>query len=103
VRLVPRAVPDLAEHQVIAAQLATNGIEGAPIYASEHVGRIVAVRRGPTVIAGPLKSVTDSLTEPLLILEIGEFKTAVLPDHPVTVAPAGHRLTIVARPADAQS
>lgn len=90
-RLAPklRPLPDLGTHQVAASQLATNGMDDSPIYRSDHIGRIVSVRRGETIIAGPLRGVLDSQTEPLLILEIGNFRTAVHPTHPVTVAPPG--------------
>lgn len=98
VRAVPRlrSVPDLGEHQITAAQLATNGMDGNPIYKSDHIGRIVAVRRRDSIVAGKLLSVTDSSTEPLLILQIGEFTTAVHPTQPVTVAPAGSGLSVTA-------
>ncbi|MBM4517484.1 hypothetical protein GS432_19445 [Rhodococcus hoagii] len=95
-----RPLPDLGKHQITASQLATNGMDGNPIYQSDHIGRIVAVRRRETYIVGPLRSVMDSMTPPLLILEIGEFKTAVHPAHPVTVAPDGYRLTVVASQID---
>ncbi|NKS10090.1 hypothetical protein GS580_16585 [Rhodococcus hoagii] len=91
-----QSLPDLGTHQVTASQLATNGMDGNPIYKSDHIGRVVAVRRGTTTIAGPLRGVVDSIQAPLLILEIGEFKTAVHPTHPVTVAPEGCRLKVVA-------
>ncbi|NKR90573.1 hypothetical protein GS483_00325 [Rhodococcus hoagii] len=90
-----RPLPELGEHQITASQLATNGMEGNPIYKSDHIGRIVALRKGDTIIAGPLRSVLDSIQAPGIILEIGEFRTSVHPSHPVTVAPEGHRLTVV--------
>ncbi|ASN72014.1 hypothetical protein 7S2_21 [uncultured Caudovirales phage] len=97
-KLAPRIrpLPELGERQVTASQLATNGMDGNPIYQSDHIGRIVAVRKGDTVIAGPLRSVLDSIQAPGIILEIGEFRTSVHPSHPVTVAPDGCRLTVVA-------
>lgn len=93
-RLQP--LPDLGTHEITAAQLATNGMDGSPIYQSDHIGRIVAVRKGDVIVAGKLRSVTDSLTFPLLVLKIGEFDTAVHPTHPVTVAPEGYRLSVTA-------
>ncbi|MBM4587601.1 hypothetical protein GS507_05260 [Rhodococcus hoagii] len=91
-----KPVPELGAHQITASQLATNGMDGNPTYKSNHIGRIVAVRRVDTIIVGPLRGVVDSLQSPLLILEIGDTKTAVHPTHPVTVAPDGCRLTVVA-------
>jgi hypothetical protein len=44
----------------------------------------------------------DSLTSPLIILEIGYFKAAVHPTHPVTVAPEGYRLTVTAKPSEGE-
>lgn len=96
-----RSLPDLKEHEVTAAQLATNGIEAAGVpslYQSDHLGRVIAVRQGEAFLAGPLRGVTDSVESPLLILRIGQFTTAVHPSHPVTVAPDGYRLTITAQP-----
>lgn len=93
-----KPVPQLGTHQITAAQLATNGMDGNPIYKSDHIGRIVAIRKRDTYIVGPLRGVVDSVQAPLLILEIGDFKTAVHPTHPVTVAPEGCRLTVVATP-----
>ena len=65
-RLAPklRQLPDLGTHQVAASQLATNVMDGSPIYRSDHIGRIVSVRQGETIIAGPLRGVLDSQTEP---------------------------------------
>lgn len=91
-----QAVPDLDAHEITAAQLATNGMDGNPIYKSDHIGRIVAVKQRGAMIAGRLESVTDAGVEPFLVLQIGDFRTAVHPAHPVTVAPAGCRLTITA-------
>lgn len=91
-----QSLPDLGTHQVAASQLATNGMDGNCIYQSNHIGRIVAVRRRETYIVGPLRSVMDSMTPPLLVLGIGDFTTAVHPTHPVTVAPEGCRLKVVA-------
>lgn len=97
-----RALPDLGTHEITASQLATNGMDGNPIYQSDHIGRIIAVRQGDSIVAGRLRSVTDSSTEPLLVLRIGDFTTAVHPTHPVTVAPDGYRLSVTARPTDSE-
>jgi predicted DNA-binding protein len=101
VKLAPRlrSVRDIGTHEVTASQLATNGMEGRATYLSDHIGRTVAVRLRDTIIAGPLEAVTDSLISPLLVLRIGQFEVAVHPAHPLTVAPDGHRLTVVSGPA----
>lgn len=92
-----RPLPDLGEHQVAASQLATNGMDG-PIYQSDHIGRTIAVRAHGTLLVGKLTSVTDSATEPLIVLRIGSHQiVAVHPAHPITVAPVGYRLAVVFR------
>ncbi|MGB7237801.1 MAG: hypothetical protein WBD41_17725 [Rhodococcus sp. (in: high G+C Gram-positive bacteria)] len=97
--LVPARVPDLGAHQIIASQLATGGMDGNPIYRSAHLGRIIAVRRGGAIIAGPLRSVTDSVVLGRLVLGIGDTETvAVGYTHPISVAPARSRLSIIVTP-----
>jgi len=93
-----RPLPELGMHQITASQLATNGMDGNPIYKSDHIGRAIAVRANGALLAGKLCAVTDSATSPLLVLEIGYHKVAVHPTHPVTVAPEGYQLNVVARP-----
>lgn len=98
-----REVPDLGAHQVTASQLATNGMEGNPIYQSNHLGRTIAVRRYGAMLTGPLRSVTDSRTESLLILGIGDYLTVAVPyTWPVTVAPDGYRMSVTVRPPKAE-
>ena len=106
-KLAPKlqALPDLGTHEITASQLATNGMGkggGPDLYRSDHIGRTIAVHLPDAVIAGKLRTVSDSLTYPLLVLEIGYIKAAVHPTHPVTVAPEGYRLTVVAQPKEEQ-
>jgi hypothetical protein len=103
-KLAPKlqALPDLGTHEITASQLATNGMDGNPIYQSDHIGRTIAVRYHGAFVAGELRTVMDSLTSPLIILEIGYFKAAVHPTHPVTVAPEGYRLTVTAKPSEGE-
>ncbi|MDG3012162.1 hypothetical protein G4X40_18630 [Rhodococcus sp. D2-41] len=92
-----RALPNPGAGEVAAVELATNGMDGQPTYRSDHIGRTVALRYHGTLIAGPLESVTDSLDETSIILRIGDFITvAVHPTHPVTVAPEGYTLSVIA-------
>lgn len=94
-----REVPDLGAHQVTASQLATNGMDDTPIYMSNHLGRTVAVRRYGALLTGPLESVTDSRTDRLLILGIGDYLTVAVPyTWPVTVAPDGYRMSVTVHP-----
>lgn len=97
--LVLAQVPDLGAHQILASQLATGGMDDGPIYQSAHLGRTIAVRRGGAIIAGPLRSVTDSAVLGRLVLGIGETETvAVGYTHPISVAPARSRLSITVTP-----
>lgn len=101
VKLTPvlKPVPDLGEHQVTASQLASNGMDGNPLYESDYLGRTVAVRHGGALIAGPLRSVIDSVDPRYLILGIGDFITVpVTYTQRVTVAPDGGRLSITITP-----
>lgn len=103
-KLAPKLqpLPELGTHQITASQLATNGIGAdgeASMYMSDHIGRTIAVRKNGTIIAGPLQGVFDSASSKTrIVLEIGEFRVGLHPTHPVTVAPEGHRLTVVAKP-----
>lgn len=95
-----KSLPDLGAHEIVAAELATNGVgnEGEPsTYLSDHLDRVVAVRQHGALIAGRLTSVADSVESPLLVLRIGKHTTvAVHPSHPVVVAPSGWQLTVTA-------
>ncbi|MCZ9635138.1 hypothetical protein [Rhodococcus sp. BH5] len=100
-----QTIPDLGPHEIVASQLATNGMgtDGEPnLYQSDRIGRTVAVRHHGAIVAGTLRTVTDSLTYPLIILEIGYFKVAIHPTHPVTVAPEGYRLAVTAKPLEVE-
>ncbi|WP_156380544.1 MULTISPECIES: hypothetical protein [unclassified Rhodococcus (in: high G+C Gram-positive bacteria)] len=69
------------------------------MYNSDHIGRTVAVRAYGCLHAGKLTAVTDSMTDPLIVLQIGTYQTvAVHPSHRVTVAPVGCKLTVTAVP-----
>jgi hypothetical protein len=71
------------------------------IYQSDHIGRTIALRFQGTLLAGPLKQVTDSLTPGLLILRIGDYITApVSYAHRVTVCPVGARLSVTVSSGD---
>ncbi|OHU47279.1 hypothetical protein BKG82_26885 [Mycobacteroides chelonae] len=65
----------------------------------QHVGLTVAVRRGLNVLTGPLDGVpTESMTRPLLVLDVGDFSVALHPTAVVTVVPDNARLTITVAP-----
>lgn len=67
--------------------------------ADKHVGLTVAVRRGRNVLTGPLDGVpTESMTTPLLVLDVGEFSVALHPTETVTVVPDNAQLIITLTP-----
>lgn len=79
-----RAVAELAPHQVHVGALD-----------SHHVGLTLLVRRGRTALSGPLISLpAKSMTEPLLVLQIGEFRVAMHPTASATVVPDGCKATL---------
>jgi len=98
-----RQCPRSPTGHIVASQLATSGTgpDGEPgTYRSDYLGRIIAIRNGDTLIAGPLTGVSDARLGPMLVIGIGTLhhKVAVHPMHPVTVAPEGYRLTVTAAP-----
>ncbi|MCT7372675.1 hypothetical protein [Mycolicibacterium llatzerense] len=83
-----RAVAELAPHEVHVGALD-----------SHHVGLTLMVRRGRTVLVGPLISLpAPSMTKPLLVLQIGEFRVAMHPTAAVAVVPNGCKATINVTP-----
>lgn len=96
VKLAP--LPDLGVHQIVAAQLASNGMDGNPIYKSDHIGCTVVVKIHRTIIAGKLVSVQDAIDPGSLLLRIGYETVAVPLTHRVTVIPEGYRLQFTAIP-----
>lgn len=66
---------------------------------ASHVGLTVAVRRGRNILTGPLMGrLTESMTTPLLVLQLGTFQVALHPGQVVMVIPAGYRATITVAP-----
>lgn len=62
---------------------------------ASHVGLTVAVRRGRNILTGPLMGhPTESMTKPLLVLQLGDFQVALHPGQVVMVIPDGYKATI---------
>ena len=93
-----KPVPDLGQHQITAAQLASNGMDGNPIYESDYIGRTIVLKIHGTVIAGKLDFVQDAIDIGSLLLRIGYRDVAVPLTHRVMVIPEGHRLQFTAVP-----
>lgn len=93
-----QAVPDPGPHQTHAGALAVDPVEGGGLYRSPYVGDIVAVRYRGTLVAGRLKSITDSVDKPLLVFRIGMTSVAIHPAQLITVAPADYTLSVHATP-----
>lgn len=67
--------------------------------ADKHVGLTIAIRRGRNVLTGPLDGVpTESMTTPLVVLDVGDFSVALHPTATVTVVPDNARLVITLAP-----
>lgn len=93
-----KPVPDLGQHQITAVQLASNGMDGNPIYQSDYIGRTIVLKVHGTVLAGQLDSVLDAIDDGKLLLRIGYHNVAVPLTHRITVIPEGHRLQFTAVP-----
>lgn len=66
---------------------------------ASHVGLTVAVRRGRNILTGPLMDrPTESMTTPLLVLQLGTFQVALHPGQVVMVIPDGYKATITVAP-----
>ena len=94
-----KPVPDLGQHQITAVQLASNGMDGNPIYQSDYIGRTIVLKIYGTVLAGQLDSVQDAIDDGRILLRIGYHNVAVPLTHRITVIPEGHRLQFTAVPA----
>ena len=94
-RAFRRSVPVAAAE----AAWASNGMDGNPIYKSDHIGCTVVVKIHRTIIAGKLDSVQDAIDDGKLLLGIGYESVAVPLNHRITVIPEGYRLQFTAVPA----
>ena len=66
---------------------------------SVHVGLTMAVRRGRNILTGPLMyPPAESMTKPLLVLQLGDFRVALHPATAVMVVPDDYKATITVSP-----
>lgn len=65
----------------------------------QHVGVTVVVRRGRNIVTGPLMGIpSESMTTPLLVLQVGDFPVALHPTESVLVVPDGSKAVITLTP-----
>lgn len=65
----------------------------------QHQGLTVVVRRGRNVLTGPLIGTPSaSMTKPLLVLQVGDFRVALQPTASVLVVPDGGKAVITLTP-----
>lgn len=66
---------------------------------SQHQGLTVIVRRVRNVLTGPLMGLpSPSVTRPLLVLQVGDFRVALHPTASVLVVPEGGKAVITLKP-----
>lgn len=83
-----QAVPDLGPYEINVGALS-----------SHHVGLTVIVVRKHNTLTGRLMYVpSESMTKPLLVLQLSDFSTALHPADVVTVVPENYKATITVAP-----
>ena len=84
-----QAVPKLGTHQIHVGALTT-----------VHVGMTLAIARRHNTLTGPLRFVpTQSMGDKrMLVVQLGDYSTALFPGDMVWVVPAGHWAHLVIEP-----
>lgn len=83
-----RVLPELGPYEVHVGALT-----------KAHVGKLVALTRKRATVVGRLDHVPmESLTKPLLIVQLGDYRTPLHPSEVVMVIPDSHKATVIVEP-----